>query len=128
MGWIRLGEFVNLMTRTQPNILRLSRRPSNQFNLTNPPTATLSNDSGNQMRVPNSITLPHVSRSLVFCFKTRDTRPKSNLYPFRLSIMNFRLDPVRSCRYLTKSRLDLNKSDHISALSRQIQPDLDGSG
>ena len=100
---------MNLMTRTQPNTLRLSRRPGNQFNPTNPPTTTLSNDSGNQTRVPNSITLPHVSRSLVFCFKTRDTRPKSNLYPFRRSITNFRLDPVRSRRYLTKSRLDLNK-------------------
>lgn len=91
------------------------------------PTATRSDDPGGRMRVPNSITRPHMGRLLVFRFKTCDTRPKPNLNPFWRSIMNSQPYLTRSCLYSMKSRPYLDGSSHISIQSWQIRPDLVGS-
>ena len=67
-------------------------------------------------------------RLSVFHFKTHDTRPELNLYPFWQSITNFQPDPTRSGRYPLKSRPDFDGSSHISVRPQQIQLDLTRSG
>ena len=112
------------------------------------PAATRSDDSDGRTRVLSFSTRPHANWFWVFRFKTLDTRPKPSplrLYPFWQYIMNFRptstrsrqelvqilRDPVRSCRYLTKSGPYLDRSDpyldetgQISAKSRWIWLDF----
>ena len=106
------------------------------------PAATRFEDSGGWTRVPAKLTRSLTSRLSVFGFQTRNTRPESNVYPYRRSITIFRPDPTRSSRYPTKSRPDLDGSGQISVRSQRIQPyfdqiskdpvrfqpDLDGSG
>ena len=108
------------------------------------PTATQSDDSSGRTQVLNSLTQPHAGRLLVFPFETRDTRPKSNPFSFRWVITNFQPvsaksspDPSRSGEISPLSnetwarsrqiRLDIDESVQISAWSRQIWPDLNGS-
>ena len=96
------------------------------------PTATQSDDSGSQMRVPVKLNRPLTGLFLVFGFQTRNTRLEPIIYPYRRSITIFRSDSARSSCYptnlgqistdLARFLSDLDGSGHISARSRRIRP------
>ena len=69
------------------HVARIPAQPSQPTHVR--PATTRSDNSGNRMRVPNSLTRQHVGRLSVFRFKTYDTRPKLRPLSFPANYYEF---------------------------------------
>ena len=95
------------------------------------PATTWSDNSGGWTRVPTSLnlTLAGWFASLLFQNSWNSTCPKfsiisTSFQAFWTKSSRSSPDPMRSCRYLTKSRSNLNKSNQIPALMMKPETDL----
>ena len=95
------------------------------------PATTQSDNSGGRTRVPTSLNLTPIGwfASLLFQNSWNSTRPKfsiisTSFQAFWTKSSRSSPDSMRSCRYLTKSRSDLNESNQIPALMMKPETDL----
>ena len=95
------------------------------------PATTRSNNSGGRTRVSTSLNLTPAGwfASLLFQNSWNSTRPKFSIISTSFQVFWTKSsksspDPMRSCCYLTKSRLDLNESNQIPAMMMKPETNL----